>query len=73
MANPYKRLLALLPGQPIQTGTVAAVGTDGVTVTLPTGENIKVRGTATIGDVVYIRDGAIEGPAPDLAGTIIDV
>ena len=71
--NPYKRLLALLPGQPIQTGTILAVEADGVIVELPTGEQIRARGTGTLGESVYLRDGAVEGPAPDLTGTTIEV
>lgn len=67
--NPYKRLIRLIPGQPIDTGEVVAVRADGVTVELLTGALIHARGTAEIGDHVYLRDGAISGPAPDLTGT----
>lgn len=66
--NPYKRLLALIPGQPIDAGEVTAVGTDGVTVQLVGGGIVHVRGEALVGDHVYVRAGAIEGPAPALTG-----
>ena len=73
MSNPYKRLVQLIPGQPIDTGTVTAVRSDGVTVQLLDGTSINVRGTASVSDVVYIRNGAVDGPAPDLTGTTIEV
>lgn len=73
MSNPYKRLLNLIPGQALDTGEIVAVDADGVTVQLPTGSQIRARGTGTIGDVVYLRGGAVDGPAPDLEGTTIEV
>lgn len=45
----------------------------GCTVELPTGALVHARGTATIGDHVYIRAGAITGPAPALTGVDQDV
>ena len=71
--NSFNRLLKLIPGQPIDTGQVVAVDVDGVTVQLLTGEQIRVRGTATIGEHVYIRAGAVDGPAPDLPGQDVEV
>lgn len=66
--NPYRRLLALIPGQPIDAGQVVALDAAGATIELPTGALIHARGTATVGDYVYVRGGAIEGPAPALDG-----
>lgn len=66
--NPYKRLVALLPGSPLLTGEVTAVFGDGVSVQLIGGAVIRVRGEATVGEHVYVRGGAIEGPAPALTG-----
>lgn len=66
--NPYRRLLALIPGQPLDAGEVIATDDAGVTVQLPTGALIHARGEAQIGDHVYLRGGAIEGPAPALTG-----
>lgn len=71
--NPYKRLIKLLPGQPIDTGEVIAVQNDGVTVQLLSGATIHARGQATIGAHVYIRNGAVDGPAPNLVGTEIEI
>lgn len=72
-SNPYARLVRLVPGEPVDQGQVAAVTTDGVTVQLRTGVYVRVRGTAQIGDHVYIRGDAIQGPAPALTGTDIEV
>lgn len=68
MSNLYRRFAALIPGQPVLAGQVVAVSTDGATVQLPGGALVRVRGTASINDHVYIRGGAIEGPAPALSG-----
>jgi len=73
MSNPYKRLIQLIPGSQIDTGEVIATDGDGVTVELVTGAQVKARGTATIGSHVYIRDGAVIGPAPNLPGIDIGV
>lgn len=73
MANPYKKLLHILPKQTIERGEVVAIVEDGVLVDLPTGVRIKAHGSAGIGDFVYIRAGAIDGLAPDLTGTTIEV
>jgi hypothetical protein len=73
MSNPYKRLLALIPGQPIDTGEVVAVHDDGVTVELLTGAHVHARGVAAVGDHVYLRGGAIDGPAPNLPGVDIEI
>lgn len=71
--NPYKRLLALLPGQPTDIGQVTEVAADGVVVRLRTGGLVRVRGAAEVGAHVYVRAGAIEGPAPDLVGVDLEV
>ncbi len=73
MANPYKKLIQMLPQQTIERGEVMVVLDDGVLIDLPTGERIKARGAATVGDFVYVRAGAIDGIAPELTGTTIDV
>lgn len=66
--NPYKRLLALIPGPPLDAGQVMAVTSDGVVIQLVDGATIRARGQAAVGDHVYVRAGAIEGPAPALTG-----
>ena len=73
MSNPYKRLIKMLPQQTVETGVVVAVVDDGVLVDLPTGARIKARGSANVSDTVYVRAGSIDGLAPSLTGTTIDV
>lgn len=62
--NLYKRLRAVIPEPRLEYGTVAALDDAGVRVQLPGGAIVRVRGQADIGDAVFIRAGAIEGPAP---------
>ncbi len=71
--NPYKRLLNLLPQRPRQVGEVTSI-TDGVATIVSLGGGISTAvGEATVGDKVFFRDGAIEGPAPDLPVDNIEV
>lgn len=63
MNNLYLRLLRLLPDTPTDVGQVVSVQGDGCTVELLTGDTTKVRGQASVDDWVYLRDGAIIGPA----------
>lgn len=71
--NLHKRWLGLIPSERLDAGEVIAVHDDGATVELPTGDQIRVRGEATVGDHVFIRGERIEGPAPALTGTDIAV
>ena len=71
--NQYKRLRDLFPAPRLQVGTVVAVSTDAATIELPDGARTRARGEATVGARVYIRDGVIEGLAPDLPIITIEV
>ena len=64
--NLWKRLKQLLPDAPLLVGEVFSVSTYGAIVELPDGAFVSVRGEATVGQKVFIRDGLIEGPAPEL-------
>ena len=72
-SNLYKALLGLLPGRPLQVGTVAAIAGGVATIALPGGGTGQARGNAAVGDRVFFRDGVIEGPAPALTVVLIDV
>lgn len=73
MANLYTQLLDLLPGSPLEVGEVIS-SADGMTrVELPGGGQVVVRGTATAGTQVFIKDGAIQGAAPALAVVLFEV
>ena len=73
MHNLYEQFRRLIPDPPLQAGTVIDTGSGVVTVQLPGGGLIKARGTADIGDRVFVRDEAIEGIAPSLPVEIIEV
>jgi hypothetical protein len=62
--NLYREFLRLIPGGVQDVGEVLSVETDGATVELVSGAVVKARGTATVGQWVYLEDGAILGPAP---------
>lgn len=66
MSNLRKRLVDQLPKSPLQVGDVTASSGGISTVELIGGGTLRVRGTATIGSRVFVRSGAIEGPAPTL-------
>ena len=66
--NLYKLFTHLLPRSPLEAGQVIAIHPDGVTIQIPTGEQLRIRGEAEVGDHVYFRAGTIEGPAPALTG-----
>ena len=71
--NPYSRLTQLLAGPPLDVGVVLSVEGDGVIVELVSGAPVRVRGVETVGAWVYVRGGVVEGPAPALSGTTIEV
>lgn len=73
MANSYRTLVDLLPQRPLLVGTVTATDGDVRVVTLPGGGIVRARGDAGIGDRVFVRDHAIEGPAPSLTTVFIEV
>lgn len=73
MSNIYRTFLALLPPRPLQVGTVLAIADGIATTELPGGGRLQARGAATVGQRVFIRDGVIEGNAPNLPMEVIDV
>lgn len=73
MHNLYEQFRQLIPDPPLQAGTVVGVGTGVVTVAMPGGGLIKARGSAAIGQNVFVRDDAVEGIAPALTLELIEV
>lgn len=73
MANLYQQFRALLPEPPLQAGTVIEVGVGVVTVQLPGGGLIKARGSAAVGQTVFMRDGLVESVAPNLPIVLIEL
>lgn len=73
MRNLFKQFRDLIPEAPVQAGTVTAVVGGVATVALPGGGTIQARGTASVGQKVFVRDNAIEGLAPALTDVLIEV
>ena len=72
----WKKFVDLLPKTPRQVGEVVGVaGTGRYTVTLVGGGTIEVRSDATyaIGTRVFVVGTLIEGVAPNLTATVIEV
>lgn len=69
--NLYTQFRNLFPDPRLQIGTVTSINTGSVTVELPDGGILRARGSADVGDNVYVRDGVVEGIAPDL--TIVEI
>jgi len=73
MHNLYEQFRQLMPEPPLQAGTVIGVGSGVVIVALPGGGLLKARGTANVGQKVFVRDDAVEGIAPSLTLEIIEI
>lgn len=74
MPNPWRQFMDLLPDSPLLIGTVTATHTDdAVTVELLDGGSLRVRGTNTSGERVFVRDGEVVGPAPPLPAIDIEI
>ena len=71
--NLWKRLKQLLPDAPLLAGEVIQANTYGALVQLPDGSRVSVRGDATVGQHVFIRDGLVEGPAPSFTSVLIEI
>ncbi len=64
--NLYREFVALLPQAVTLCGSVTTVRHGIAEITLPGGSLAWARGEAQIGDRVFVTDGKIDGPAPDL-------
>ncbi|WP_286757783.1 hypothetical protein [Ralstonia sp. RL] len=73
MHNLYQQFRQLIPDPPLQAGTAIEIGSGVVTVQLPGGGRIKARGTAAIGQNVFVRDDTVEGIAPTLTLELIEI
>lgn len=69
----YARLLALLPADRSQIARVVSTDGSSAIVELPGGNRMHVRGTAVVGVNVFVRGGAIEGPAPTLTVVSVEI
>lgn len=73
MPNLLKQFRDLVGVEPLLVGDVASIANGVAVVTLPGGATITARGSAQVNDRVFVRAGAIEGPAPALPVSVLDV
>jgi hypothetical protein len=74
MPNLWRQFQDLLPDSPLLIGTVISNPSDGaVTVELLDGGLLRASGNAAPGDRVFVRDGRIEGTAPNLPVMDIEI
>jgi hypothetical protein len=73
MPNFYRIFKDLVPEPPLLVGSVESVQSGGCYVDLPGGSRVFARGEATVGQQVFVRDGAIEGVAPSLPVEFIEI
>ncbi len=66
MLNLYKQIMEVLGPGRVQIGKVTAYADGTATVQLVGAGEIRARGQASVGGNVYVQDGVIQGPAPDL-------
>lgn len=71
--NPWRQFLDLIPTAPLLIGTVTGEQGSEWRVQLLSGETIRARGGAQINQRVFVRDGVIEGAAPDLPVVHLEV
>jgi hypothetical protein len=65
--NLWSNFQSLIPKAPLLVGEVIGVNSNGTcSVTMPGGGNMRVIGASTVGKKVFIKDGVIQGEAPDL-------
>ena len=75
MRNLFNEFLALIPDPALQGGAVQSDSANVAIVVLPGGGLLKARGGSPelVGRNVFVRDGVIEGLAPDLPTEIIEI
>lgn len=60
MSNAFASLIAVLPQERRHVGEVIDIENGVATIELPGGGRLRARGTATVGDHVFVRGGSIE-------------
>jgi hypothetical protein len=73
MRNLFREFLDLIPEPPLQVGKALSSANGVVVIELPGGSRIQARGQASVGQNVFVRNGLVEGPAPNLPIELIDV
>lgn len=72
--NSWAQFKRLVPDAPMLLGEIVEVYSDGTAyVDMLGGGSVRARGTGTVGQNVYVKNGQIEGAAPTLPSTLIEV
>lgn len=72
--NIWRRFQALAnPPSLVAVGVVVDADFGECTVAYPGGSQQRVKGAGTVGQAYFIRDGRMDGEAPTLAATVIEV
>ena len=66
MPNVFGQLQELLKPGRVQIASVVSVEDGMAVLELPGGGQMSARGAATVGGNVFVQDGVIQGPAPNL-------
>lgn len=66
MSNVFNQLKELLAPGREEIATVVSVEDGGAVLVLPGGGLIHARGTAAVDTKVFVKEGVIQGPAPNL-------
>lgn len=73
LRSPFRRLQDLVASPALDVGDVVSLDDGILTIDLIGGGHVLARGTAGVGDRVFVRGGVVEGPAPALPMELIDV
>ena len=73
--NPYKLLLELIPQTPLLIGVVRSIANGIATIDIRGGGVVKARcnDSIKVADNVFIKDNLVEGKAPNLPLSVIEI
>lgn len=73
MSNAFADLIAVLPQERRHVGQVIDIANGVATIELPGGGILRARGTAAVGNYVFVRGGAIESVTQAYAVVPIEI
>ncbi len=71
MSNLFTEFKKLVPDAPLLVGKIDSIADGVAVIELPDGSILNARGSGAVDDVVFVRNGLIEGPAPAL--TVVEI
>ena len=73
MKNLYPRFLSLGGRSPRTVGTCISAEFGECTIQYPGGALVRTRGAGTVGQRYFVRDGRLDGEAPNLPALTIEI